>query len=150
MMMLSSTSCRKVWLTHDTRMTGLCDAIAAGSETSARAAKAYAHHTVPTAVVTLIASQVLNRVIGLLPLGIMSWTLTGGSCFRRSIRGWRTGVKIFDMRQAWQKADYGETRGLGMYRMDTTRSASRSNSSIPARWTDLRYSSRSVCGRPSK
>src|SRR5947208_5916342 len=100
MMMLSRTSCKNVWLTHETRMTGLCDAIAAGSETSARAAKAYAHHTVPTAVVTLIASQVLNRVIGLLPLGIMSWTLTGGSCFRRSIRGWRTGVKIFDIRQA--------------------------------------------------
>ena len=83
-------------------MTGLWDAIAAGSETSASAAKAYAHHTVPTALVTLTASQVLKRVIGLFPFGIMSWTLTGGSRFRRSIRGWRTGVKMFDMRQAWQ------------------------------------------------
>ena len=73
-------------------MIRLWEAIAAGSETSARTAKAYAHHTVPTVFVTLTASQALKRVIGLLPLGIMSWTLTGVSRFRRSIRGWTTGV----------------------------------------------------------
>src|SRR5437763_8529175 len=104
MMMLSRASCKNVWLTHETRMTGLCDAIAAGSETSARAAKAYAHHMVPTALVTLIASQVLKRVIGLLPLGIMSWTFTGRSFLRRSIRGWPAGVYVLDLRQAWPKA----------------------------------------------
>src|SRR2546421_546743 len=92
-------------------MTGLCDAIAAGSETSARAAKAYAHHMGPTALVTLIASQALKRGIGVLPLGIMSWTLTGRSFFRRSSRGWPPGVEMLDMRPAWQKADYGETPG---------------------------------------
>src|SRR5207247_8554005 len=98
MMMLSRTSCRNVWLTQETRMTGLWDAIAAGSETSARAAKAYAHHTVPTALVTLRASQVLKRMTGL-PFGNMSWTLTGGSRFRRSIRGATRGVSLLDLAQ---------------------------------------------------
>src|SRR6266852_2893859 len=52
---------------------------------------------VPTPLVTLTASQVLNRVIGVLPPRIKSATFTGFSFLRRSIRGWMTGVKMLDM-----------------------------------------------------
>jgi hypothetical protein len=57
----------------------------AGSETNARAAKASAHYIVPTPLVTLTANQVLKRVIGLLPFGIRSVTLTGRCLSRSSI-----------------------------------------------------------------
>jgi hypothetical protein len=62
MMMLNSTNWRNVWLIHDTRVTASPDRMADGSETKASAAKAYAHHMVPTPLVILTASAALKRV----------------------------------------------------------------------------------------
>src|ERR1700676_946645 len=73
----SSTNWRKVWDTQDTRTTALPELVAEGRLTSASAAKAYAHHIVPTPVVTLTASHALNRFAGL-PPGCWSATLVGG------------------------------------------------------------------------
>ena len=64
MMMLSSTSCRNVWLIHETMVTTSPDCTADGSETAESAANAYAHHIVPTAAVILSARSVLNRASG--------------------------------------------------------------------------------------
>ena len=94
MMMLSRTSCKKVWLIQDTMITGLREARAPGKETRASAPKAYAHHIVPTALVTFSASQVLKRVTALLPFGMTSETMTGPCCLRRSIQGCRGGRRF--------------------------------------------------------
>src|SRR4029077_946148 len=61
MMMLSNTNWRKVWLIHDTRVTAFLDWMASGSDTSASAANAYAHHIVPTASVILTARAAFQR-----------------------------------------------------------------------------------------
>jgi len=76
-----STSCRNVREIQETIMTGLCDVIADGRLTKATAAKRYAHHMVPTPLVTLRASHVLNRAAAL-PCGSWSVALPGPSTIR--------------------------------------------------------------------
>ena len=76
MMMLRRTSCRKVWLIHDTRDTRLPDRMAEGSETNANTANAYAHHIVPTTLVTLTDNAVLKRANhGAPPDGVVASTV---------------------------------------------------------------------------
>jgi hypothetical protein len=80
MMTDSRTSCRNVCDIQETSVTALPEAIAEGRLTNASAAKAYAHHIVPTPVVTLTANHRLNRAARL-PCG--SWSTNPGRRHRR-------------------------------------------------------------------
>ena len=72
------TSWRKVWDTHDAEVTALCEVMAEGRLTSARAAKAEAHHSALTPFVTLMANHELNRATGF-PCGSCSLSRMGGA-----------------------------------------------------------------------
>ena len=87
MMTDSSTSCRKVCATHWT-IVGGPPLIASGRLIRSNNAKAYAHHMLPTMVVTSSATFVLNRLTAE-PRGSRSATFTGLSASREAIRGCR-------------------------------------------------------------
>jgi hypothetical protein len=61
----SNTNWRNVWNIQETSTTALPALIAPGRLTIARAAKAYAHHIVPTPLVTLTANHAVNRFAAL-------------------------------------------------------------------------------------
>src|SRR5579864_3358839 len=65
---------------------------------------------VPTALVILTASQVLNRSAGL-SRGMTSCTLTGPCCLRRSNHSCLIGVKIFGMPVGCHEAGRGQSAG---------------------------------------